>query len=120
VFIPDGYLLHPYGLCLGTPHQQMLCKGYNSYSGALSDIGELGILTSVIAGITIFWKKHNCHTHRCLRLSWHYDADNHPVCKPHSDEHPKQPGRVARLITKLRGPHDGYLPPHMREDGGNT
>ena len=39
--------------------------GYNFVSGPLADIT---LLTAFIASLTIFWRKHNCHVHRCWRL----------------------------------------------------
>jgi hypothetical protein len=41
-------------------------------------------------GIFVFVTKHNCHQHRCLRLSWHPDAEGHPVCKKHHEDHPSK------------------------------
>jgi hypothetical protein len=55
--------------------------GYNFWSG-------IGSGSPIIAGIAIWWTKHNCHEHRCPRLSWHPDADGHPVCKVHHRDHP--------------------------------
>lgn len=62
--------------------------GYQWWSGIGSDIGEVTIATSVIAGIGTFWFKHNCHIHRCWRLSWHPDKEGHPICKIHHEDHP--------------------------------
>jgi hypothetical protein len=49
---------------------------------------ELLTCTVIITGLSAFWHKHNCHEHGCLRLSWHPDADGHPVCKVHHPDHP--------------------------------
>lgn len=108
----DGYLLHPLGVCVGHAHEYMRCRGYNFWSGVGSDIGELTLATGVFSGILLFVKHHNCHEHRCWRLSWHVDANDHPVCKVHSVEHPAQAGWLARTITRLRKPHNGYHAHH--------
>jgi hypothetical protein len=58
-------------------------NGYQLWSGIMG--------TVVVSGIWItFWHKHNCHEHRCLRLSWHEDSDGHPVCKKHHPDHPSR------------------------------
>ncbi len=55
--------------------------GYNFVSGPLADIT---LLTAFVGWLAIFWHKHNCHVHRCWRLSWHPHPDHgHPVCKKH-------------------------------------
>jgi hypothetical protein len=55
--------------------------GYNFVSGPLADIT---LATAFISALVLFWHKHNCHVHRCLRLSWHPHPDHgHPVCKKH-------------------------------------
>lgn len=41
-------------------------------------------------GIGVYLYHHNCHRHRCWRLSWHPDADGHPVCKHHHPAYPKE------------------------------
>ena len=55
--------------------------GYNFVSGPLADIT---LLTAFVSALVLFWHKHNCHVHRCWRLSWHPHPDHgHPVCKKH-------------------------------------
>lgn len=56
-------------------------NGYQFWSGIAGSF-----IFSVALGT--FWHKHNCHEHRCLRLSWHADAEGHPVCKRHHPDHP--------------------------------
>jgi hypothetical protein len=64
----------------------------------------------IFSGLASFWLKHNCHEHGCLRLSWHPDEDGHPVCKPHSKDHPsrgwfrsdKEHPRHRKAKAKLR------------------
>ena len=56
-------------------------QGYQFWSGIAGSFVMSG-------GIFVFWSKHNCHEHRCPWLSWHPDADGHPVCKKHHGDHP--------------------------------
>lgn len=58
--------------------------GYQFWSGVGSDFGEL-----VLLGVFVtFWRHHNCHVHRCWRLSWHPHPDHgHPVCRVHHPDH---------------------------------
>jgi hypothetical protein len=59
--------------------------GYEWWSGAGSDLGELTLLGLAIA----FWHQHNCHIKGCWRLQWHAHPDHgHPCCKKH---HPDDP-----------------------------
>jgi hypothetical protein len=59
--------------------------GYNFVSGPLADI-TLG--TAFLGWLVLFWRKHNCHVHRCWRLEWHpHPVHGHPVCKKHHPEY---------------------------------
>ena len=58
-------------------------EAYAMFSGPVPCLA----LLALIGG---FWHNHNCHEPRCLRLSWHPDADGHPVCKIHHPDHPAQ------------------------------
>lgn len=60
--------------------------GYQFWSGIGSDFSEVTLLI----GVLVFYVKHNCHEHRCLRLSWHPDSEGHPVCKRHHPDHPSR------------------------------
>jgi hypothetical protein len=65
---------------LRTPH-----GGYWFWSG----IGSGSPLFIMALG---WWYKHNCHVHRCPRLSWHpHPEHGHPVCKRH---HPHDPATL--------------------------
>jgi len=59
-------------------------RGYQFWSGIGSDIGEVAILGALVA----FWSKHNCHVHRCWRLSWHPSKKygGHVVCRHHHED----------------------------------
>lgn len=61
--------------------------GYQFFSGIGSSISEW---LTVLVAITVYVYHHNCHEHRCLRLSWHADEDGHPVCKKHHPDHPSR------------------------------
>ena len=69
-----SYLLHPFW-----------GWGYQFWSGIGSDLSEITLL----AGLYMLYKKHNCHERWCWRLSWHPDLSGHPVCKRHHPDHPK-------------------------------
>jgi len=58
--------------------------GYQFWSGIGSDIGEITLLGALIA----VWSKHNCHVHRCWRLSWHPSKKygGHVVCRHHHED----------------------------------
>ena len=67
-------------------------KGYAFWSGFGSCITEF----TIFGGIWIAYRKHNCHLHRCWRISHHdiTDADGHTikVCHKH---HPTRPKRIS-------------------------
>ena len=84
--IGPEFLWHPLGQCAGTHAEIIRCRSYNFWSGSFSDVGEI----TLVAGAIGLYYKANCHEHRCLRLSWHKDADSHPVCKVHSKDHPSR------------------------------
>lgn len=57
--------------------------GYQFWSGIGSDIGEV----TIVAGLWMIWRKHECHVEGCHRPSWHVHPDHgHPVCKKHHPE----------------------------------
>ena len=59
--------------------------GYNFVSGPLADIT---LVTAFVGSLLLFWHRHNCHVHRCLRLSWHpHPVHGHPVCKRHHPDY---------------------------------
>ena len=67
----------------------LLGPGYQFWSGIASDIGEITLL----GAIGMWWTTHNCHVHKCWRLSWHtHPISMHPVCKKHHPEHPSNGG----------------------------
>jgi hypothetical protein len=55
--------------------------GYNFVSGPLADIT---LATAFASWLYLFLRSHNCHVHRCWRLSWHpHPGHGHPVCRRH-------------------------------------
>jgi hypothetical protein len=48
--------------------------------------GMFGNIT-IFAAIAVFYRKHNCHVHRCLRIGTHtavdHDGVQHTVCRTH-------------------------------------
>lgn len=62
-------------------------RAYDFWSGFGSDIGEI----TLVAGVAAYWRKHNCHQHRCWRLSRHPVGDGtFVVCRRH---HPDIQGK---------------------------
>jgi hypothetical protein len=73
-----GLFLHE----LTKPGDQGPHGGYWFYSGVGGSF-IFSIPSWVIVG-WLFFYRHNCHVHRCLRLQWHVHPESgHPVCKKH-------------------------------------
>lgn len=106
-----GFLLHPLGVCQhGSTYAA--CRGYNFWSGIGSDVGEV----TLIIGLGVFLVRHNCHQHRCWRMSWHEGPDGHPVCKRHHPEHPSEGfSRNVLKWLRLRAPTPGNVRFHYRK-----
>ena len=60
----SGWLVHPLGSCSGNAYTVVRCKGYNFWSGIGSDLGEVTLITAVLAA---YWH-HTCQVGRCWRL----------------------------------------------------
>jgi hypothetical protein len=73
------WLLHPLGVCVGPAVDA--CRGYNFWSGIGSDFSEITLL----AGVYMIWRKHNCHEVKCLRIGKH-TVDGTPYCNKHHKE----------------------------------
>jgi hypothetical protein len=59
-------------------------NGYQFWSGIGSDVGEITLLGIVL----LWWRQHNCHVHKCWRISWHpHPIHGHPVCRHHYPDH---------------------------------
>jgi hypothetical protein len=61
-----AWFWHPLGYCTGTPHQVMLCKGYNAWSGIQGSF--LTNLPGWLAALALLWFHHNCHEPGCLAI----------------------------------------------------
>jgi hypothetical protein len=85
---PDAYLM-PHWFYTYFVHV-LSGNGYQFWSGIGSDVGEVTILGLVL----VWWRTHNCHIHRCWRISWHpHPVHGHPVCRKHYPNH-KQVGQA--------------------------
>jgi len=72
-----GGLLHPLGSCTGTHAQYIACRGYNFWSGIASDVGEVTLITAVLAGFYGAYRKHKCgHCWRPARHVVHVHTDS--------------------------------------------
>lgn len=78
---------------------------YAFFSGFGSDLGELTIITGMLA----VYRKHNCHVRWCLRLGRHDLTDpstalTYRLCRRHHPAHPgRRPvtaGAIARIIRE--------------------
>lgn len=94
---------------LGLPHWLRWPDngGYNFVSGPLADIT---LLTAFVGWLLIFWHKHNCHIHRCWRLSWHpHPVHGHPVCKKHHPDYKRVTAAPSADSTSA-SPASGDVP----------
>lgn len=68
-----------------------LCgQGYQAWSGIIGDFGLFTVALSALWGAYMLYRRHNCHVHRCPRISWHpHPEHGHPVCGTHHPDHPK-------------------------------
>ena len=87
-----GGVLHPLGYCTGTRAAVVACRGYNFWSGIVSDFGEVTLITAVLAGFYGAYRKHKCgHCWRPARHQVHVvredgHTETHPTCRGHLDE----------------------------------
>jgi hypothetical protein len=86
----SGWLVHPLGSCTGSAQLMARCKGYNFWSGIGSDLGEVTLITAVVAA---YWH-HTCHVTRC----WRFGRFAHGHLKLCAHHHPLVPnnGRVTK------------------------
>lgn len=76
---------HPLGYCAGTHTQVMQCKGYNLWSGIVSDIGEVTLVGMAIGLI----KHRNCHVKGCKSVMTHpVPGTPFKACKSHNPAMP--------------------------------
>jgi hypothetical protein len=100
----SGWLAHPLGSCTGSAALVVRCKGYNFWSGIGSDLGEITLLTAVLA---TYWH-HTCNVGRCWRLG----RFAHGPLKLCAHHHPQLPdsGGIGRehieAITRRLEAHE--------------
>jgi hypothetical protein len=93
LFVLPDWLWHPLGYCSGTRIQIRDCKGYNSWSGSFSDLGEI----TLIGGLIAVYRKYNCGAAKCWRIGKHPTADGlHNLCARHHPDLPAD-GRPLSL-----------------------
>ena len=72
---------------------------YNFISGPLPDI-------TLLTGLAIWLRRHNCHVHGCWRLQWHpHPVHGHPVCRkhhPHSQSAKLDASAHPRAVKRTR------------------
>jgi hypothetical protein len=106
----SGWLAHPLGSCTGNASLVVRCKGYNFWSGIGSDLGEVTLLTAVLA---TYWH-HTCHVSRCWRLG-RFDHGHLKLCAHHHPLVPKD-GRVTKAeidaVTKSLAAEEQSPPEH--------
>jgi hypothetical protein len=72
-----GVRLHPENCDVFGWLDPLKGNGYQFWSG-------IGSGSPILAAAFVWWHHHNCHVHRCWRLSWHPHPDHgHPVCRRH-------------------------------------
>lgn len=86
------YMLHP-----------MHGNGYQWWSGAGANLGELSIVMTIVVAMLAWWRHHNCHVKRCPFLQWHSHPEHgHPVCRRH---HPHEVSETG--VNAADGGGDG-------------
>lgn len=108
MILATSYLAHPlHGL------------GYQFFSGIGSSISEW---LTVAAAIGVYLYHHNCHTHRCWRISTRVLPDGKEThsCKKHDPRHPSE-GIIRNVFKRLGlrpatpGAEFHYTKKHTRE-----
>lgn len=64
--------------------------GYQFWSGFGSDFGE----ATLLFGVYVIWRRHNCHVKGCPRIIWKTNDAGHAVCRKH---HPDDPPKASEL-----------------------
>jgi hypothetical protein len=80
-------------------HWELVHPGGNGYWFYSGIFGGSAFVSAAAAGVAVYWRRHNCHVHRCWRLQWHvHPVHSHPVCRKH---HPAGQGRGEHLRASL-------------------
>jgi hypothetical protein len=61
-------------------------NGYNFWSGFGSDLGEVTLVTAIVAGFFGAYRHHNCHVKRCWRPGHIDPAVGAPACSQHHSQ----------------------------------
>jgi hypothetical protein len=106
LLIGPDWLWHPLGQC--TPassnahiaaHEIVRCKSYNLWSGIVSDIGEITLVTAALTLIFTMFRAHNCSV-SSPRFCWRF---GHPVVgtsfKACTKHHPGKWRKEDGLVT---------------------
>jgi hypothetical protein len=92
-----SWFWHPLGYCTGSKVSIRDCKGYNSWSGSFSDIGEVTIVGGMITLVIGFWRHVNCHVDGCYRIGRHKMAGGkYVLCTKCLKSDPEHPDEVTR------------------------
>jgi hypothetical protein len=87
-FLPS-YLAHPLGYCAGSKVAVRDCQGYNSWSGIISDFGEITLVAGLVTISYHVWRHVNCVEPKCPKIGKYKTADGlHRYCGPHHPDHP--------------------------------
>jgi hypothetical protein len=97
----------------GSYNVQGVAHNYNAFSGSLSDVGELTIVTSVLASSVILWRAHTCHRYWWCWRHGHFplDGTTYKLCSHH------HPDDVPTLSEALAD-HDARVPRETEEVSG--
>jgi hypothetical protein len=87
-------LLHWLAIHVGSENEPGVWYGF--WSGFGSDIGEV----TIIGGMIMMYRKHNCHQPGCWRIGRHrIEGTEYMVCRKH---HPDDHAKVRDELNKLR------------------
>lgn len=114
IAMAPSWLWHPLGYCTGSAVAVRDCKGYNIWSGIASDVSEITLPVSLIAGILFvrrFAHEHfECHEETCHKMGVHrIEGTPHRVCWAHHPllcQHPRH--GVPMHVIHAR--HDAVQP----------
>lgn len=68
----------------GSSNVQGVAQNYNFWSGFGSDLGEYVVVTSIVGGIVLAARKHNCHVQGCPWIGrYHVAGGDYVVCRKH-------------------------------------
>lgn len=89
-----NWLVHLYYVVTGANNEGGKAYGFwSGFGGSIPDFLILG-------GVATFWRKHNCHVHKCWRLNWRATNAGDLVCRKH---HPEPHLTHADVIARHKG-----------------